>query len=96
MLQCVAGEAINAERNLPLSIMITLGTVTVLYVAAAISLCGMQNYQEISPESGFPEAFNASGINWAAQLTAFGEVFTLPVVVLISIIIQPRLQFALG
>lgn len=96
MLQCVAGEAINAERNLPLSIMITLGTVTVLYVAAAISLVGMQNYQEISPESGFPEAFKANGIEWAAQLTAFGEVFTLPVVVLISIIIQPRLQFALG
>ena len=122
---CVAGEAINAERNLPLSIMITLFTVTLLYVAAAISLVGMQNYTEISPESGFPgqftdskhvfvplcplisnstplcillllEAFKANGINWAAQITAFGEVFTLPVVVLISIVIQPRLQFALG
>lgn len=51
---CVAGEAINAERNLPLSIMITLVLVTSLYIAAAISLVGMQNYQYISPESGFP------------------------------------------
>lgn len=51
---CVAGEAINAERNLPLSIMITLLVVTTLYVTAAISLVGMQNYQDISPESGFP------------------------------------------
>ena len=42
------------------------------------------------------EAFKANGIDWAAQLTAFGEVFTLPVVVLISIVIQPRLQFALA
>ena len=57
---CVAGEAINAERNLPLSIMITLFTVTVLYVAAAISLVGMQNYTEISPESGFPGQFTDS------------------------------------
>ena len=93
---CVAGEAINAERNLPLSIMITLCTVTVLYCAAAISLVGMQSYEDISPESGFPGAFKANGIDWAAQLTAFGEVFTLPVVVLISIVIQPRLQFALA
>ena len=50
---CVAGEAINAERNLPLSIMITLFTVTVLYVAAAISLVGMQNYTELTWETTF-------------------------------------------
>ena len=53
-MACVAGEAINAERNLPLSIMITLVIVTTMYVAAAIALVGMQNYQDISPESGFP------------------------------------------
>ncbi len=53
-MACVAGEAINAERNLPLSIMITLVIVTTLYVAAAIALVGMQSYQDISPESGFP------------------------------------------
>ena len=35
-------------------------------------------------------------MEWAAQLTAAGEVATLPVVVLISIIIQPRLQFAMA
>lgn len=93
---CVAGEAINAERNLPLSIMITLVVVTTLYIAAAIALVGMQNYKDISPQSGFPEAFKASDVEWAAQLTAFGEVFTLPVVVLIAVLIQPRLQFALG
>ena len=43
-----------------------------------------------------PEAFKANGVEWASQLTAFGEVFTLPVVVLISVVIQPRLQYALG
>ena len=118
-MACVAGEAIDAERNLPLSIMITLAIVTILYVAAAIALVGMQSYDSISPESGFPGeliifptrrlifestnlligfsvAFKSNGVEWASKLTAFGEVFTLPVVVLISIIIQPRLQYALG
>lgn len=42
------------------------------------------------------EAFKSNGVEWASQLTAFGEVFTLPVVVLISVVIQPRLQYALG
>ncbi|KAL9183903.1 hypothetical protein ACHAXT_004759 [Thalassiosira profunda] len=93
---CVAGEAINAERNLPLSIMITLAIVTTLYVLAAIALVGMQSYEDISPESPFPEAFKANGVEWAAQLTAFGEIVTLPVVVLISVVIQPRLQYALA
>ena len=50
--------------------MITLVIVTVLYVVAAIALVGMQPYYEISPESGFPNAFAYNGIEWAAQLTA--------------------------
>eukprot|EP00591_Stephanopyxis_turris_P010823 CAMPEP_0195507076 /NCGR_PEP_ID=MMETSP0794_2-20130614/596_1 /TAXON_ID=515487 /ORGANISM="Stephanopyxis turris, Strain CCMP 815" /LENGTH=663 /DNA_ID=CAMNT_0040633627 /DNA_START=151 /DNA_END=2142 /DNA_ORIENTATION=- len=93
---CVAGEAKNPKMNLPRSIMITLGLVTVLYVLAALALTGMQDYRDISSESGFPEAFQSRGVNWAAQLTAAGEVFTLPVVVLLSVIIQPRLQYALA
>lgn len=92
----VAGEAKNPTINLPRSIMITLVIVTVLYITAAVALTGMQHYSEISGESGFPEAFKARGIEWAAQLTAAGEVFTLPVVVLISCILQPRLQYALA
>ncbi len=47
---CVAGEVINAERNLALSIMITLVVMTTLYVAAAIALVGMQSYQDIFRE----------------------------------------------
>eukprot|EP00956_Cyclotella_meneghiniana_P044901 scaffold342321_cov103-Cyclotella_meneghiniana.AAC.1 len=67
---CVAGEAKNAERNLPLSIMITLGLVTSLYITASVALVGMQNYTEISPESGYPVAFYSNGWEWAAHLTA--------------------------
>ena len=93
---CVAGEAKNPSMNLPRSIMITLVFVTVLYIAAAVALTGMIDYTQISVSSGFPEAFAARGVMWAAQLTAAGEVFTLPVVVLISVILQPRLQYALA
>jgi APA family basic amino acid/polyamine antiporter len=73
---CVAGEAINAERNLPLSITITLCLVTTLYITASIALVGMQNYKVISPESGYPEAFLANGVEWASQLTAVSALYS--------------------
>ena len=90
---CVAG-AKNLTYNLPLSVMITLVLVTVLYIVAAFALTGMQLYSEISTDSGFPEAVYARGVEWAAQLAAFGEIFTLPVVVVVSPILQPRLLYA--
>ena len=93
---CVAGEAINPQRNMPLSIVISLSIVTTLYIIAALALTGMQPYGDISDVSGFPLAFQSRGHEWAAQISAFGEVFTLPIVVLISLMAQPRLQYALA
>jgi hypothetical protein len=44
-MACVAGEAINAKRNLLLSIMITLAIVTILYVAAAAAAAAAINQE---------------------------------------------------
>lgn len=74
----------------------TLGGVSVLYVLATLALTGMQPYQDISPVSGFPSAFYSVDANWAGQISALGEIVTLPIVVLISIMAQPRLMLAMG
>jgi amino acid transporter len=92
---CLANEAKN-PADLPKAVLWTLAIVTVIYVLASIALCGMQNYENISDTSGFPSAFADRDIEWAAQLTAAGEVFTLPVVVLISLLAQPRLFAAMA
>lgn len=73
---CVAGEAINPQRNMPLAIVISLAVVTALYIIAALALTGMQPYQDISEVSGFPVAFQSCGQEWAAQISAV-SFFTL-------------------
>jgi len=118
---CVAGEAINPQKNMPRAVMLTIGIVTLLTVLASFSLVGMQPYFDISATSGFPEAFRYNDAIIASQIcavrnprnnlcvffaaflkfsfifsTKFGEIFTLPIVVLITLMAQPRLGFALA
>jgi amino acid transporter len=92
---CVAGEAKHPARDLPRAVLGTLTIVTICYVLAACALTGMVPYNEISPTSGFPDAFHQRHWEWAAHITAAGEVVTLPVVVLISLMAQPRLLLSM-
>lgn len=89
---CISGEALNPRRDLPRAVLITLLIVTIVYILAALALTGMQPSSLIDGSSGYPVAFNYNGAHWAAQLEAVGEVITLPVVVLVSQLAQPRLQ----
>lgn len=92
----MAGEAINPKENLPKAVMGTIGIVTMMYVLAAIGLVGMLPFEQISAESGFPHAFHTRGVEWASQISALGEIITLPVVVMLTVMAQPRLQFAMA
>jgi basic amino acid/polyamine antiporter, APA family len=92
----LGGEAIQPERNLPISILFTLISVLALYVTATLALTGMQPYEEISPVSGFSSAFYANDAKVAGEIVAIGELATLPIVVLIAIMAEPRLMLALA
>lgn len=94
---CALGQEVqNPKENLPKAIFLTLSSVTALYILATIALVGMVDYHDISPVSGFPMAFRDSGAPLAAQIAAVGEILTLPIVILITLIGQPRLQYALS
>ena len=72
---CVAGEAINPQRNMPLAIVLSLAIVTFLYILAALALTGMVPFDQISEVSGFPVAFEDRGWTWASQISAVSFVF---------------------
>ena len=92
----MAAEAKNPRQNLPLAVFGTILIVTTLYSFAALALVGMQDYRKIDSDSGFSFAFLSNGWVGAAQVVAIGEIVTLPLGVLVSVLAQPRLQFALA
>ena len=93
---CLAEEAKDAKRNLPRAVLGVLLGCAVLYVIATLALTGMLPYDQISPVSGFPAGFRTLGAQTAAQITALGEIITLPIVILVTIMAQPRLQYAMA
>lgn len=93
---CLAAEAKNPHVVLPKAVFGTIFIVTVLTCLAAVALSGTQPYEDISTESGFADAFNARGLGWAGQIVSVGEILTLPLVVLVSFLAQPRIQYALA
>jgi APA family basic amino acid/polyamine antiporter len=93
---CVAGEAINPTVVVPKAVMLTIVGVAVLYFFASTALTGMQPYSEISESSGFADAFHSNKATVAAQIASLGEIVTLPLVVLVSLMAQPRVLFAMA
>ena len=93
---CLAAEAYHPQRDMPRAVLLIVATVAILSMAAALALTSLQPSADIQDTSAFPAAFQSMGLTWAAQGTAAGEVITLPVVILISLLAQPRLQQALA
>lgn len=92
----LSGETLDPKRDMPRAICLTLILVSVVYMLASVALCGMQSYTDISSVSGFPSAFDSLDFEWAAHITAVGELLTLPIVLLVTVQVQPRLLYAMA
>jgi APA family basic amino acid/polyamine antiporter len=93
-----AEETRNPQRNVPIGILGSLAIVTGLYMAVALIITGMQSYDEIDPNDAAPlsTAFDAVGVSWMADLIAVGACIGLTVVVLILMLGQTRVAFAMA
>ncbi|TYZ67333.1 hypothetical protein PybrP1_008836, partial [[Pythium] brassicae (nom. inval.)] len=77
---CLAAEAKNPKKVMPIAVIsVVLGTM-VLSVLSSLVLSGMVPYLDAT---GFPEGFEGVGWSWAAKFVRAGETITMPVVVLI-------------
>ncbi len=93
-----AEETRNPQRDMARGILGSLAIVTVLYAAVAFVITGMLKYSDPRMSTGAPlaEAFNANDVRWAGILISIGAVSGLTTVVLILLLGQSRVLFAMS
>ncbi len=92
-----AEETRNPQRDMPRGIMGSLAIVTVLYVAVATVVTGMVPYTVLaSKKATLATAFTAHGVSWAAGLVSIGALAGLTTVVMVLMLGQVRVLFAMS
>ncbi len=96
-----AEETKNPQRDVAKGILAALAIVTVLYVAVSVVLTGMVSYTELKtgPDgkaANLATAFSANGIDWAAQIISIGALAGLTTVVMVLVLGQSRVIFAMA
>ncbi|MFD8495244.1 amino acid permease [Amycolatopsis sp. NPDC059657] len=95
-LSTAAEESLEARRNLPKAMMLSLGICMVLYVLACIVLTGMVGYQQVDPARGFSAAFEAVGLGGVGTIVAIGAVLGIVTVSFSFMMGASRLWYALS
>jgi len=96
-----AEEAKNPRRDLPIGIIASLVICTALYLAVSAILSGIVPVLEFKTNQQFlnaPVAFALStiGLDWAAYLVSAGAVAGITSVLLVMLMSQPRIFFAMS
>jgi APA family basic amino acid/polyamine antiporter len=91
-----AEESRRPQRDLPIGIIGSLLICTVLYVAVSLVVVGMQNYTALSEAAPLADAFKAVGHPWVATVISVGAIAGLTTVVLILLLGQSRVFFAMS
>lgn len=93
-----AEETKQPQRDIPRGILASLGIVTVLYVAVAIVLSGMVSYTELrdAETQNLATAFALNGVDWAAKVISIGALAGLTTVVIVLVLGQTRVLFAMS
>jgi APA family basic amino acid/polyamine antiporter len=100
----MAEETRNPQRDVPKGIFASLGIVTLLYVAVAVVLSGMVSYTRLktvpgphgSGHANLATAFEDNGIHWASQIISVGALAGLTTVVMVLMLGQCRILFAMA
>ena len=96
-----AEETKNPKHAIPRGILGSLAIVTVLYVAVSLVVTGMVKYSDLaSGEDGehktLATAFTLNDVDWAANLISVGALAGLTTVVMVLMLGQIRVLFAMS
>ncbi len=91
-----AEETKNPQRDMPIGILGSLGICTALYVAVSLVVVGMVNYTEIAIDAPLAAAFRSVGQPTFATIISIGAVVGLTTVMMILLLGQSRVFFAMS
>jgi basic amino acid/polyamine antiporter, APA family len=91
-----AQESRNPQRDLPIGILVSLGVCTVLYIAVSLILTGVVPYQKLNVPHPIAVGVEATGQMWLATAVEIGAIAGLSSVMLVMLLGQPRIFFAMA
>jgi APA family basic amino acid/polyamine antiporter len=91
-----AEETRNPQRDMPISILASLGICTVLYVAVAIVLTGMAKWNTLGNAEPLAYAFSSLGMKWTAGIIALGAMVATTSALVPYQAGQPRIFFSMA
>jgi len=91
-----AEETKDPQRDLPRGIFGSLAICTLLYVAVSLVVVGMQRYDELSVTAPLAGAFSAVGLSFFSSVISVGALAGLTSVVMILMLGQSRVLFAMS
>lgn len=92
-----AGEAKNPQRDMPIGILGSLALCTVIYIIVAGTLTGMLHYSELSTPKPVATALEAyPSVTWLKWLVEIGAIAGLSSVILVMLMGQPRIFYAMS
>jgi APA family basic amino acid/polyamine antiporter len=91
-----AEETRNPQRDLPRGIFGSLAVCTALYVAVSLVVTGMQKYSRLDTDAPLATAFKSVGAPFWSGLISFGAAVGLTSVVMILLLGQTRVFFAMS
>ena len=91
-----AEETKNPQRDVPIGIIGSLLICTVLYIIVSLILTGIVPYTKLNNAAPMAVAFDQIGLPWAAALVSLGAICGLTAVVMILMMGQSRVFFAMS
>jgi APA family basic amino acid/polyamine antiporter len=91
-----AEETKKPQRDMPIGIFGSLAICTTLYVAVSLVVTGMVKFNKIEVEAPLAAAFRSVGNSTIAQIVSFGALAGLTTVMLILMLGQSRVFFAMS
>jgi basic amino acid/polyamine antiporter, APA family len=93
-----AQEAKNPQRDMPIGILASLGICTVLYILMALVMTGLAHYTELNVPDPVYVAIAKAGpsLAWLGSFIAIGATLGLASVVLVMLMGQPRVFYAMA